>query len=106
LTFGAGPCDRGATLVAGAAIVRLPGADEERYDLARTRLAGRHNVENILAAALIARLAGAAPDAVQEAIDTAEPLPHRLALVAGPGWRSVTAYAGSTTRRRRTSGRR
>jgi UDP-N-acetylmuramoylalanine--D-glutamate ligase len=82
LTFGAGPSDSGATLGAGAAIVRLPGADEERYDLVRTRLAGRHNVENILAAALIARLAGASPAAVQEAIDTVEPLPHRLALVA------------------------
>ena len=47
-----------------------PARTEERYDLARTRLAGRHNVENILAAALIARLAGAPPAAVQEAIDT------------------------------------
>ena len=31
---------------------------------------------------LVARLAGAPPAAVQEAIDTVEPLPHRLALVA------------------------
>ena len=37
--------------------LRLPGAAEERYDLARTRLAGRHNVENILAAVTVARLA-------------------------------------------------
>src|SRR5262249_55602069 len=61
---------------------RLPGAAEERYDLARTRLAGRHNVENILAAITVARVAGAPPAAVQEAVDTVEPLPHRLTLVA------------------------
>jgi UDP-N-acetylmuramoylalanine--D-glutamate ligase len=82
LTFGTGPTDAGATIATGAAVVRLPGAAEERYDLARTRLTGRHNLENILAAALVARLAGAPPAAVQDAIDTVEPLPHRLALVA------------------------
>lgn len=72
----------GAILDGGAVVLRLPGAAEERYDLARTRLVGRHNVENILAAVTVARLAGAPPAAVQEAIDTVEPLPHRLALVA------------------------
>ena len=72
----------GATLDDGAVVLRLPGAAEERYDLARTRLVGRHNVENILAAVTVARLAGAPHAAVQEAIDTVEPLPHRLALVA------------------------
>lgn len=83
LTFGMGATDAGAMLAGGAAVVvHLPGAAEERYDLGRTRLAGRHNVENILAAALVARLAGAPPVAVQDAIDTVEPLPHRLALVA------------------------
>jgi UDP-N-acetylmuramoylalanine--D-glutamate ligase len=82
LTFGVGPTDAGAMLAGDAIAVRRPGAAEERYDLRRTRLAGRHNVENILAAALVARLAGAPPAAVQGAIDTVEPLPHRLALVA------------------------
>jgi UDP-N-acetylmuramoylalanine--D-glutamate ligase len=82
LTFGVGQAPTGAMLGEGAAVVRLPGAAEERYGLARTRLGGRHNVENILAAALVARLAGAPPAAVQDAIDAVEPLPHRLALVA------------------------
>jgi UDP-N-acetylmuramoylalanine--D-glutamate ligase len=85
LTFGTGPTEAGALLADGEAVVRLPGAEEERYDLGRTRLAGRHNVENILAAALVARLAGAPPTAVQDAIDTVEPLPHRLAFVAERG---------------------
>jgi UDP-N-acetylmuramoylalanine--D-glutamate ligase len=52
----------------GGAAVKLP-------------LVGRHNVENILAAITVARLAGAPPAAVQAAIDDMAPLPHRLALV-------------------------
>jgi UDP-N-acetylmuramoylalanine--D-glutamate ligase len=39
-------------------------------------------VENIMAAALVARLAGAPRAAIQDAVDTFDPLPHRLALVA------------------------
>ncbi|HEV7732446.1 MAG TPA: UDP-N-acetylmuramoyl-L-alanine--D-glutamate ligase [Candidatus Binatia bacterium] len=66
----------------GHVVLRLPDAAEERYDLGRTRLVGRHNVENILAAVTVARLAGASATAIAEAIDAAEPLPHRLALVA------------------------
>jgi len=82
LTFGTTPTDVGAFVDRGVVVVRLPDGAPERYDLARTRLVGRHNLENLLAAALVARLAGAAPAAVQRAIDTIEPLPHRLALVA------------------------
>jgi len=81
LSFGEQPVAEGAFLDDNAAVVRLDGR-EERVDLARTRLAGRHNAENIIAAALVARLAGAPLAAIQEAVDTFEPLPHRLALVA------------------------
>ncbi|MFN8544755.1 MAG: UDP-N-acetylmuramoyl-L-alanine--D-glutamate ligase [Candidatus Binatia bacterium] len=81
VSFGWGEVAEGAFVAGDAVVLRLPGAAEERYPLGRTRLAGRHNVENIAAAATVARLAGAPPSAVQEAIDTTEPLPHRLALV-------------------------
>ena len=81
-TFGLGPTDAGTMLDGDAVVLRLPDASPERYGLGRTRLTGRHNVENILAAVAVARLAGATPAAVQEAIDTAAPLPHRLTLVA------------------------
>ncbi len=84
-TFGVGPGGQGAMLEDGTVVLRLPGAAPERYDLGRTRLTGRHNVENVLAAVTTARLAGATPEAVQAAIDGAEPLPHRLALVAEHG---------------------
>lgn len=82
VTFGRAPVAEGAFVDGDAVALRLPGGAEERYGLARTRLAGRHNVENVLAAATTARLAGATPSAVQHAIDAIEPLPHRLALVA------------------------
>ena len=82
VSFGEAPVECGAFAGEGFVALRLPDAPEERYDLSRTRLAGRHNVENVLAAVATARLAGAPPQAVQEAIDAVEPLPHRLALVA------------------------
>jgi UDP-N-acetylmuramoylalanine--D-glutamate ligase len=82
LSFGVGPVACGAFVGEGFVVLRLPDRPEERYALGRTRLAGRHNVENIMAAVSVARLAGASPEAVQAAVDTFEPLPHRLALVA------------------------
>jgi UDP-N-acetylmuramoylalanine--D-glutamate ligase len=83
-TFGRGPERRGAVIEPGRVLLRLDGG-EECYDLGRTRLQGTHNEENVAAAALVARLAGASPAAVQAAIDQAEPLPHRLALVTERG---------------------
>jgi len=80
-SFGEQPLPEGAFLENRVVVVRLDGR-EERVGLGRTRLAGRHNAENIMAAALLARLAGAPLAAIQEAVDTLEPLPHRLALVA------------------------
>lgn len=82
VSFGMDEVAVGAFPQGGAVVLRLPDAPEERYDLSRTRLVGRHNVENILAAVTVARLAGAPPAAVAAAIDAVEPLPHRLALVA------------------------
>ncbi|HXJ36706.1 MAG TPA: UDP-N-acetylmuramoyl-L-alanine--D-glutamate ligase [Candidatus Eisenbacteria bacterium] len=82
VTFGTTPHPWGASIEGGAVVLRLEGAPAERYDLSRTRLAGRHNVDNILAAVATARLAGASPAAVQQAIDGMTPLAHRLTLVA------------------------
>src|SRR5262249_10301327 len=85
VTVGTTPVATGGMLDGDVVVLRLPGAVEERYPLTRTHLAGRHNVDNILAAVAVARLAGAPQAAVQDAIDQVEPLPHRLALVAGRG---------------------
>lgn len=82
VSFGRDEVGQGTFVRDGAVIRRDEHDAEERYDLARTPLVGRHNVENILAAVAIARAAGATPAAVQGAIDGITPLPHRLALVA------------------------
>jgi UDP-N-acetylmuramoylalanine--D-glutamate ligase len=82
VSFGAAVVPCGAFAGEGFVALRLPDGPEERYGLDRTRLAGRPNVQNLLAAVTIARLAGAPSAAVQEAIDAMEPLPHRLARVA------------------------
>lgn len=84
-SFGWAPVEAGAFVDRDGVVWRVPGAADERYTLARTRLRGRHNVENVCAAVAIARLAGATPAGVQAAIDGIEPLPHRLALVAERG---------------------
>jgi UDP-N-acetylmuramoylalanine--D-glutamate ligase len=66
-------------------VVRLPeGRGHERevaFRMARTRLRGVHNLENVMAAATAALLAGAEPGAVQASIDGFRGLPHRLQLV-------------------------
>jgi len=85
VSFGNGEVDEGAFVEGAAVVLRLPGRPEERYGLSRTRLRGCHNVENVCAAVIVARLAGAPATAVQEAIDAIEPLPHRLTLVAERG---------------------
>jgi UDP-N-acetylmuramoylalanine--D-glutamate ligase len=41
-------------------------------------LLGRHNVDNALAAALAARLAGATPEGIEAGLRSARPLPHRM----------------------------
>ncbi|HZP40829.1 MAG TPA: UDP-N-acetylmuramoyl-L-alanine--D-glutamate ligase [Candidatus Binatia bacterium] len=81
VSFGAAPVACGAFAGEGFVALRLPDAPDERYALGRTRLVGAHNVENVMAAAVVARLAGASAAGVQAAIDDFEPLPHRLALV-------------------------
>jgi UDP-N-acetylmuramoylalanine--D-glutamate ligase len=85
VSFGSALVACGAYAGEGYVGLRLPDAEEERYTLARTRLAGRHNLENILAAVTVGRLAGATPAGVQAAVDELEPLPHRLARVAVRG---------------------
>ncbi|MFO8090278.1 MAG: UDP-N-acetylmuramoyl-L-alanine--D-glutamate ligase [Desulfatiglandaceae bacterium] len=57
--------------------------DEEAVEIsiARARLVGRHNIENIIASALVARLAAVDAPSIQRAVDRFEGLPHRMELV-------------------------
>ena len=51
----------------------------------RTRLLGRHNVSNILAAIAVAIECGMTLEEIQKAIVNVEPVPHRLQLTRGVG---------------------
>jgi UDP-N-acetylmuramoylalanine--D-glutamate ligase len=74
----------GAWLENNALQVRL--ADRQAtFSLERIRLAGAHNLENIMAALIMALDAGADPEACREVLATFGGLPHRLEWVADIG---------------------
>jgi len=81
VSFGRERVEFGGFLENGTAVYWGPGAAPLRFSLARTRLVGRHNEENILAAVTAACTWGLPPHAVQQAIDATEPLPHRMNFV-------------------------
>lgn len=57
---------------------------EGRRAAVRTRLLGRHNVANILAAAAVAIECGVTFDEIPAAIERIEPVEHRLQLIPNP----------------------
>lgn len=67
----------GDTLVLSA----REGTESHAMDLTKTHLIGRHNHENIAAAALAALAAGAGTDSVRTALASFKGLPHRLEWV-------------------------
>jgi UDP-N-acetylmuramoylalanine--D-glutamate ligase len=83
----------GAWLNHAALKVRLEGGREEIFPLEHIRLQGRHNLENIMAALLLALDAGADPKACREVLATFRGLPHRLEWVAD--LRGVSFYDDS-----------
>jgi len=80
ISFGWSPVEEG--VYAGKAeIVWRGGGKEERYSLARAKIEGVHNVENLMAATAAAKAAGASVDAIQRTIDGFPGLEHRLEFV-------------------------
>jgi len=57
----------------------------EICDLTDIRLIGEHNVENVLAAALVGCLAGVKPEEIREAIKSFHGLPHRIEFIGEYG---------------------
>jgi UDP-N-acetylmuramoylalanine--D-glutamate ligase len=72
----------GAWLNDAALKVRLERGREEIFPLEHIRLQERHNLENIMAALLLALDAGADPEACRQVLATFRGLPHRLEWVA------------------------
>ena len=64
-------------------------ANTEKFDITdteiQTRLLGKHNVSNILAAVTVAMECGMDLKEIREAVANVEPVPHRLQLTAGAG---------------------
>lgn len=74
-------------------IVRRWKKEFEDYPLARTKLTGLHNVENMMASVGAARSVGVSPDQVQKVLELFEGLPHRMQLVGE--YRGVRYYDDS-----------
>ena len=64
-------------------------ANTEKFDITdteiQTRLLGKHNVSNILAAMTVAIECGMELEEIREAVAQVEPVPHRLQLTTGAG---------------------
>lgn len=56
----------------------LPGKESHFFDLQKCPLPGKHNVENMMAAALAGLALNAEPPVIQHTMDHVEGLPHRL----------------------------
>jgi len=65
----------------GRHIVLRGSEGEEIYDPEKGQLMGIHNIENMMAATLTARLCGCPGDLVQKTLETFNGLPHRLEFV-------------------------
>jgi UDP-N-acetylmuramoylalanine--D-glutamate ligase len=80
VSFGFSECVDGVFARPGT-IVWRDGTNEEAYPLARVKIQGVHNVENIMAALAAAKLAGVPRAAVQQALESFSGLEHRLEFV-------------------------
>lgn len=74
----------GAYLEGNNIRIRLPGVDES-VSLAKNPLKGVHNLENLLAAVLAARLAGVPAAGIETAVEDFKGLPHRMESVGTIG---------------------
>lgn len=72
--------DRSAEAFTDGRTLRVTARDGRRhhFDLSRWALRGGHNLENLMAASLVALHCGIDPDVVQGTIDTFRPSPHRM----------------------------
>jgi UDP-N-acetylmuramoylalanine--D-glutamate ligase len=75
-------------LFRGGAVARAPGFQialngepPQSYSISNRVLRGSHNLQNAMAAALLARLSGISEEAVQRGLDAFPGLPHRLEWV-------------------------
>jgi UDP-N-acetylmuramoylalanine--D-glutamate ligase len=75
--------EQGAFVHNGKIILRQRGDEENILAVSDIPLPGAHNLENVLAATVAARLAGARPPQIAEAIRSFSGVEHRIEFVAG-----------------------
>ncbi len=80
VSFGFGEVQDGIYAL-GDAVVWRDGATEERFSLARVKIQGVHNVENMMAAIAAAKAVGVSQGAIQRALEEFPGLEHRLEFV-------------------------
>jgi UDP-N-acetylmuramoylalanine--D-glutamate ligase len=73
--------EQGAFLQDGNIILRLGDTEQPVCPVNKVKLLGRHNLANVLAACVIAAVAGASRQAIAEVATTFEGVEHRLELV-------------------------
>jgi len=76
---------QGAFVCGNEIVFRRDGADETVLKLADIPLVGAHNIENVLAAVAVTRLAGADPAAIAKGVRSFSGVEHRLEFVAEIG---------------------
>ncbi|MDD3580993.1 MAG: UDP-N-acetylmuramoyl-L-alanine--D-glutamate ligase [Desulfobacca sp.] len=76
------PVKTGAWRMGGALYIRLASGLEAQFPVADIKLGGQHNLENIMAALLLALNLGATPQDCREVLARYPGLPHRLEWVA------------------------
>jgi UDP-N-acetylmuramoylalanine--D-glutamate ligase len=69
------------TFFDGRHIVFRGSEGQEIYDPQKSKLLGVHNIENMMAAIVTARLSGCSRDTIQETLETFEGLAHRLEFI-------------------------
>jgi UDP-N-acetylmuramoylalanine--D-glutamate ligase len=69
---------KGIFIKKNSIVLRMPGANEEQYPLSIINLPGLHNVENVMAAVMAARLCGCSQENIITAVSAFHGLPHRI----------------------------
>lgn len=102
-TGGALPGD-GTCIQDGWIVWQREGSRTPLLPVADIRLRGRHNVENVLAAAAVASVCGVEPEAVAAAVRSFRGVPHRLEPVARVGGATYYNDSIATTPERTLAG--
>lgn len=94
----------GAFVRDGAVFIRREAIETMLLPVADIPLRGAHNVENVLAAAAIAMLAGVSPETIADGVRTFQAVPHRLEVVGEVGGVQYVNDSIATTPERTLAG--